>query len=168
MRWSPILAHAFHTVCCRGYALAIEDGELLGIEIGFHGIEYGSELLSPAWAEIGSRHSQPRRTGSTRAFGPCQLAQPGDRRVPTIPRCRLPAARGKQVGMQLLSTLLNGLDNKVWKVRWMCCQTTRGQLLQSMPNLACGIQCPIPERHGVPLVAYGDGVGLRFGAFLKN
>ena len=92
--------------------LAIEDGELLGIEIGFHGIEYRQRIaaLSPAWAEIlaagiaNPADVQEVLEHSDHASWLNPVIGEGTYYVHAL--SVKPAARGKRVGMQLLSNAI--------------------------------------------------------------
>ncbi|GIS19966.1 MAG: hypothetical protein CM15mP120_18820 [Pseudomonadota bacterium] len=90
--------------------LAIEDGELLGIEIGFHGIDRSNcGAQSCMGGNTGSRHSQPSRRQevlehSDHASWLNPVIGEGTYYVHAL--SVKPAARGKRVGMQLLSNAI--------------------------------------------------------------
>ena len=139
--------------------LAIEDGELLGIEIGFHGIEYRQRIaaLSPAWSEImaagiaNPADVQEVLEHSDHASWLNPVIGEGTYYVHAL--SVKPAARGKRVGMQLLSNAIESARQQGFgKLQLdVLSDNPAVNFYQSMGlTLLVESRAPIPERHGVP------------------
>ncbi|MGB0998578.1 MAG: GNAT family N-acetyltransferase [Pseudomonadales bacterium] len=139
--------------------LAINDGELLGIEIGFHGVEYRERIaaLNPAWAEIVA-------AGIATAADVQEVIENSDHASwlnPAISEGTYyvhalsvkPRARGKRVGMQLLSNAMESARQQGFgKLQLdVLSDNPAVNFYQSMGlTLLVESRAPIPEQHGVP------------------
>ena len=139
--------------------LAISDGELLGIEIGFHGVEYRERIaaLNPAWAEI-------MAAGIATAADVQEVIENSDHASwlnPAISEGTYyvhalsvkPQARGKRVGMQLLSNAMESARQQGFgKLQLdVLSDNPAVNFYQSMGlTLLVESRAPIPEQAGVP------------------
>lgn len=139
--------------------LAIEDGELLGIEIGFHGIEYRQRIaaLRPAWAEIlaaGIANPEDVQEVLEHSDHASWLNPAIDEGTYYVHALSVkPAARGKRVGMQLLSNAIESARQQGFgKLQLdVLSDNPAVNFYQSMGlTLLVESRAPIPEQHGVP------------------
>ena len=139
--------------------LAIDKGKLLGIEIGFHGIEYRERIaaLNPAWADLlasgiaNQADVQEVVENSDHASWLNPAIAEGTYYVHAL--SVKPEARGKRVGMQLLSNAMESARQQgLGKLQLdVLSDNPAVNFYQSMGlSLLVESRAPIPQQHGVP------------------
>ena len=139
--------------------LAIDGDNLLGIEIGFHGIEYRDRIaaLNPAWGELMAAGIATEADisevieNSDRASWLNPVIHEGTYYVHAL--SVKPEARGKRVGMQLLSnTMDTARQQNFGKLQLdVLSDNPAVNFYQSMGlTLLVESRAPIPQQHGVP------------------
>ena len=134
--------------------LAIDEGKLLGIEIGFDGIEYRERIvtLNPAWVELltsgiaNQADIQEVIENSDHASWLNPAIAEGTYYVHA--RSVKPEARGIRVGMQLLFNALESARQQGSVA--VACQIIPQSTFAIPYSLLVEFRAPIPQQYGAP------------------